>query len=46
VPLGEELQLIREDQHDEQGLLPEELAVCRSLNVSKEAYLEAKVQTG
>ena len=46
VPLGEELQLRREDQHDERGLLPEELAVCRSLNVSKEAYLEAKAQTG
>jgi hypothetical protein len=27
-------------------LLPEELAVCRSLNVSPEAYLKAKVQTG
>jgi phage I-like protein len=46
VPLGEELQLRREDQHDERGLLPEELAVCRSLNVSPEAYLKAKVQTG
>ena len=46
VPLGEELQLLREDHHDERGLLPEELAVCRSLNVSKEAYLKAKVQTG
>jgi phage I-like protein len=46
VPLGEELQLLREDHHDEQGLLPEELAVCRSLNVSKEAYLKAKAQTG
>jgi phage I-like protein len=46
VPLGEELQLLREDHHDEGGLLPEELAICRSLNVSKEAYLKAKVQTG
>jgi phage I-like protein len=46
VPLGEELQLRREDQHDERGLLPEELAVCRSLNVSPEAYLKAKAQTG
>ena len=46
VPLGEELQLRREDQHDESGLLPEELAVCRSLKVSKEAYLKAKAQTG
>ena len=46
VPLGEELQLRREDHQDEGGLLPEELAVCRSLNVSKEAYLKAKAQTG
>ena len=46
VPLGEELQLRRDDHHDEKGLLPEELAVCRSLNVSPEAYLKAKSQTG
>ena len=46
VPTGEELQLLREDRHDESGLLPEELAVCRSLNVSPEAYLKAKAQTG
>jgi phage I-like protein len=46
VPLGEELQLLREDHHDERGLLPEELAVCRSLNVSPEEYLKAKAQTG
>ena len=46
VPLGEELQLLRENHHDERGLLPEELAVCRSLNVSPEAYLKAKAQTG
>jgi len=46
VPLGEELQLRREGFHDENGLLPEELAVCRSLNVSPEAYLKAKAQTG
>ena len=46
VPTGEELQLLREDHHDESGLLPEELAVCRSLNVSPEAYLKAKAQTG
>jgi len=46
VPLGEELQLRREDHQDEKGLLPEELAVCRSLNISPEAYLKAKVQTG
>jgi phage I-like protein len=46
VPLGEELQLRRDDHQDESGLLPEELAVCRSLNVSKEDYLKAKAQTG
>ncbi len=46
VPTGEELQLLREERHDERGLLPEELAVCRSLNVSPEAFLKAKAQTG
>jgi len=46
VPTGEELQLLRENRHDEHGLLPEEVAVCRSLNVSPEAYLKAKAQTG
>jgi phage I-like protein len=46
VPTGEELQLLREDHQDESGLLPEEMAVCRSLNVSPEAYLKAKAQTG
>jgi len=45
VPTGEELRFRREDRHDESGLLPEELAVCRSLNVSPEAYLKAKAQT-
>jgi len=46
VPTGEELQLLKERQNDEHGLLPEELAVCRSLNVPPEAYLKAKAQTG
>jgi len=46
VPTGEELQLLREDHQEERGLLPEELAVCRSLNVSPEAYQKAKAQTG
>jgi phage I-like protein len=46
VPTGEELQLLGERRQDERGLLPEELAVCRSLNVSPEAYLQAKAQTG
>jgi phage I-like protein len=46
VPTGEALQLLKEDHPDEQGLLPEELAVCRSLNVTRDAYLKAKAQTG
>jgi len=46
VPTGEELRLEREDGGEERGLLPEELAVCRGLNVSPEAYLEAKSQVG
>ena len=46
VPTGEELQILREDHHGEGGLLPEELAVCRSLNVSPEAYLKARAQIG
>jgi phage I-like protein len=46
VPTGEELQILREDRQAEGGLLPEELAVCRSLNVSPEAYLKAKAQIG
>jgi len=46
VPYGEELQLLGEDRNEEAGLLPEELAVCRSLNVSPAAYLRAKAQTG
>ena len=46
VPTGEELQILREDHHEERGLLPEELAVCRSLKVSPDAYLKAKAQIG
>ena len=46
VPTGEELHILREDRQAEGGLLPEELAVCRSLNVSPEAYLKARAQTG
>jgi phage I-like protein len=45
VPLGEDLQLLKEDHKDETGLLPEELAICRSLKVSPEAYLKARAQT-
>ena len=46
VPTGEELELLREAHHDEAGLLPEDLAVCRSLNVSPAAYLKAKAKIG
>lgn len=46
VPLGEDLQLLKEDHKGETGLLPEELAICRSLKVSPEAYLKARAQTG
>lgn len=45
VPTGEELQLKKEPFDEEYGLVPEELAICRSLNVSAEAYLKAKLQT-
>jgi phage I-like protein len=44
VPTGEELHLKKEPYDKEQGLVPEELAICRSLNVSAEAYLRAKQQ--
>lgn len=42
VPTGEALQLKKELYDEEHGLIPEELALCRSLNVSTEAYLKAK----
>jgi phage I-like protein len=45
VPTGEELQLKKESYNEEHGLVPEELAICRSLKVSAEAYLKAKQQT-
>ncbi|MFZ5448614.1 MAG: phage protease [Thermodesulfobacteriota bacterium] len=46
VPTGEELQLRREPFDEEQGLIPDELAICRSLNVPPDAYLKAKKQMG
>ncbi len=45
VPIGEELHLKKEAYDEEYGLVPEELAICRSLNVTAEAYLKAKQQT-
>jgi phage I-like protein len=46
VPTGEELQLKREPFDEEHSLVPEELALCRSLNLSAEAYLRAKQHAG
>jgi phage I-like protein len=46
VPTGEELQLRKEPYAEEHTLVPDELAVCRSLNVSPKAYLKAKQQNG
>jgi phage I-like protein len=44
VPTGEELRLKKEPFDEEHGLAPEELALCRSLNISAEAFLKAKQQ--
>jgi phage I-like protein len=42
VPVGERLNLGEERHRGDQGLTPEELAVCRTLNLSPEAYSQAK----
>jgi phage I-like protein len=44
IPTGEVLPRLEEDQPG--NLLPEEVALCQSLNLSPEAYLQAKAQTG
>jgi phage I-like protein len=44
VPTGEEFHLKKEPFDEEHGLADDELAVCRSLNISAEAYLKAKGQ--
>ncbi len=44
VPAGEELELLRETQSE--GLLPEELALCRSLNLAPGEYLKARARIG
>jgi phage I-like protein len=46
VPTGEELRLLRGARQEGGGLLPEELAICRSMNIPPEEYLKAKAQTG
>jgi phage I-like protein len=45
VPTGEELPRFREGQDGGGNLLPEELALCRALNVPPEEYLKAKAQS-
>lgn len=44
VPLGERLGL-REEERTSAALAPEELALCRSLNLAPEIYLQAKDRT-
>lgn len=44
VPAGEELRLLGDDPGGQGALLPEELAICRALNISPQSYLKAKVQ--
>ena len=44
VPVGEVLALLGEDR-SAAALLPEEVALCRSLNLAPEAYLQAKEKT-
>jgi phage I-like protein len=45
VPIGKELQLFREDGRAPGHLAPEELVLCRSLNLSPDQYLQAKART-
>ncbi len=42
VPVGERLNLGEGEHRENQGLTPEELAVCRALNLTPEAYSQAK----
>jgi len=42
VPVGERLNLGEDKGRRHQGLTPEELAVCRAMNLSPEAYSQAK----
>ncbi|MFZ5450261.1 MAG: phage protease [Thermodesulfobacteriota bacterium] len=45
VPTGRELELFREDGRAPGHLAPEELVLCRSLNLAPEQYLQAKART-
>jgi phage I-like protein len=42
VPVGERLNLGEERGREDRGLTPEELAVCRAMNLTPEAYSQAK----
>lgn len=42
VPVGERLNLGEERHREDQGLTPEELAICRAINLTPEAYSQAK----
>jgi len=44
VPVGERLNLGEERDREDQGLTPEELAICRAINLTPEAYSQAKVE--
>jgi phage I-like protein len=44
VPVGERLNLGEERHREDQGLTPEELAICRAMNLTPEAYSQAKVE--
>jgi phage I-like protein len=46
VPIGRELRLLGEDDRTAGNMAPEELVLCRSLNLSPEQYLKAKARTG
>jgi phage I-like protein len=44
VPVGERLNLGEESCREDYGLTPEELALCRAMNLTPEAYSEAKAR--
>jgi phage I-like protein len=44
VPVGERLNLGEGEYREDQGLTPEELAVCRTMNLTPEAYSQAKAR--
>ncbi|RJR48290.1 MAG: hypothetical protein C4567_00235 [Deltaproteobacteria bacterium] len=46
APIGRVLQLLDEGSNAQGHLVPEEVVLCRSLNLSPELYLKAKAQTG